>query len=248
MFWFGGPLPEPHKVCLRTWVQQGYVPQLWRYEPLDEIEGVVQRYADQVVPKVLAERWLKLPDGHAKQTFANFFRYALMARVRHGWWADTDFICVQRLPDCQTCFTHIPDIKTRPELLTRWPTLPKVGGNIANGLFRVNPMDEEWLVQLTLDLWPSVLDTMITPFGTSGTIAFTSAVKKAYDQPPIQKLIGNDWADRYRIFEDPAWLPPDFACVLHLYNYTNPPITSAQRDTCWDRATRRLQEIVRPDC
>ena len=233
MFWFGGPLPEAHRICLMTWVRQGYCPQLWCYEPQDPIGGVDQRDANQVIPEHLANDWLALPDLHAKQTFANIFRYTLMFRVGSGWWADTDFVCLGRLPGIPVVFTTIDDIPTRPELLALYPSLPKVGANIQNSLFRIDRLDQDWLHSLALETWQVLNSRECPAFGVTGTVWFSKYLHRTYSVIPHRKLIGNNWHNRARIFEDPDWRPAEWAKVLHLYNFTKPQLDQAVPGSCW---------------
>jgi len=239
MFWFGGPLPEAHKICLQTWVQQGYCPQLWQYEPLDPIDGVDHRDANQIVPESVANDWLELPDRHARQTFANGFRYALMLRTS-GWWADTDFLCLGRLPVGESLFTTILDIPTRPELLELYPSLPHYGGNIQNSLFKVDHLDAQWLTPLALETWRLLQARECPAFGVAGTVWFTKALRSCYRIIPIKRLIGNNWTDRDKIFTDPDWRPAAWARVLHLYNFTQPHIDAAIPGSCWSELAGRV--------
>lgn len=244
MFWFGDPMPSAHQVCLKTWVKQGYTPQLWCYDAQAPIAGVEQRDAAEVLPRELADHWAAMPVPHAKQTFANFFRYLLMYRIGRGWWADTDLVCLSRLTDFPASFTWTNDIKTRPELRELFPTLPEFGGNILNTVFRISHLDQPWLLELCRQLWPGLAALECPAFGQTGTIAFTTAIYQNYRVPPLRPMIGNCWRTRYRLFEDPSWTPPAWATLLHLYNFTNPRPETAVPGSCWQRMLERFSEAV----
>lgn len=246
VFWFGGSLPRYQRFCLQTLVKAGFKPQLWCYDALDAPAGVTRRDAREIVPVAVADAWATLrTPPHAKQTFANYFRYKLMYRLG-GWWADADIWCFvdshTQWPQDDYVFTAIHDIRTRTELLASFPDLPPIGGNLANGLFKVPPRDP--IMQDLIDLTEPAALRVECPelFGFWGTILFTTAVKN-HGRYHVTPMIGNGWSDRFAPYkaltEAGSFTVPPWTKVLHLYHYASWQVRPSE-DSLYSRWEREI--------
>lgn len=228
VFWFGGPLPSWQLRCIASFSACGHPTYFWSYDTVPLPAGIQPRNAADIVPRGLAQAWAhNAQPVHAKQTFANYFRYALIAR-QGGWWADTDCFCLKALPQAPYVFTAVHDIPTR-EALRDLP-LPAVGGNLANGLFCA-PKGAAILRELVAELSEDICQLRCPAlFGAWGTIRFTRKVWE-HGLYSITPLIGNGWTDHARIYRAPAMDIPDWAHVLHMYHYVHGATPAADPDS-----------------
>lgn len=96
--WIGGSLSKMEILSIRSFLSNGHEYHLYTYEDLIGLpEGVVVKDANTILPR---ERIFKYQvDEFGKggySGFSNIFRYHLL-RLRGGWWADMDVICLKPL-------------------------------------------------------------------------------------------------------------------------------------------------------
>lgn len=91
MFWHGEPLGRLERVCMRSFVAQGYDLVLWSYDTIGGVPDGVRR-AD--AREILPESALFLNRRGSLASFADWFRYELLCR-HGGLYADTDVIALR---------------------------------------------------------------------------------------------------------------------------------------------------------
>jgi hypothetical protein len=133
-FWHGGLLQPLQLVALGSFVDHGYVVELFAYDDIqNRPPGVVLRDAREVMPESMVFAYA---DGFGKGSFAacaNIFRYRMVNQLG-GWWVDTDVICLGKIE---------PEQGAAPYVFVE--ELRKDGPNVlANCLFK-SPAQEPFL-------------------------------------------------------------------------------------------------------
>lgn len=91
LFWARGPLSQLERLCIGSFVRQGYATQLWTYGGLDNAPaGAVLRDARDVLP----ESALFLNRRGSYAGFSDLFRYTVLHR-HGGLYSDTDVVALQ---------------------------------------------------------------------------------------------------------------------------------------------------------
>jgi len=105
LLWIGNHLSLLEKVCLASFIGQGYTCWLWAYDPglADQVmDQVVLRNAGEIIPPDQVFRYSQGNEfGHGKGSYAGFsdlFRYKVLFEYG-GWWSDMDVICLKPLPE-----------------------------------------------------------------------------------------------------------------------------------------------------
>ncbi len=96
-FWYGERLSTLERMCMSSFVQQGFAYHLYVYEdPKGVPSGVELRDAEAIVPRSKIFRYSAGEFGVGSFAgFSDLFRYTLIHQIG-GWWADTDHACVER--------------------------------------------------------------------------------------------------------------------------------------------------------
>lgn len=98
--WHSGPMRNLEKVCVATWVQQGFEVEIYSFAP---IAGLPRGAVACDAARILSPHWLEKinpilhPERRDRQRIMNYsdlFRVALMQKAR-GLWLDTD-MCLFR--------------------------------------------------------------------------------------------------------------------------------------------------------
>lgn len=220
-FWVGVTLPAPQVACIQSFLRHGHPYRLYTYQNYSNVpDGTEVRDAGEIVPQRVFDRWMAGVDTtHAIQTFSNFFRYTLLWSTG-GWWVDTDLYCLKPLPTAEYVFTSVHDIPTRGELVDL--NLPRIGGNIANGFFKV-PIGST-LMRRASELLAANVEIPSCPvvFGKWGTVLLTRLVVEEGLYPQrVNQMVGNGYTTISSLYDDPNMPIPSWAYVLHLYNYAN---------------------------
>lgn len=95
--WVEGRLSTLERLCLASFLHHGYTVHLYTYGEVQSVpDGVVQCNGDEIIPreKLFLGRGVS---GESYATFADLFRYELLAQ-RGGWWFDMDMVCLRRFP------------------------------------------------------------------------------------------------------------------------------------------------------
>ena len=94
-FWYGSELGELEKLCINSWIKNGYEFNLWVYDLDIEVpEPVIVRNANHIVD---FREYFTYDEGHSKGTpvaFSNLFRAELLYQ-RGGLYADLDMFCLK---------------------------------------------------------------------------------------------------------------------------------------------------------
>ena len=102
-FWHGSELGELEKLCINSWIENGYKFHLWvywdtsistHYENIEIPEGVVVENANHIVSY---DQYFTYNEGHSKGTpvaFSNLFRAQLLYQ-RGGLYVDLDVLCLK---------------------------------------------------------------------------------------------------------------------------------------------------------
>ena len=89
--WFGEPLSDLERLCMKSFMANGHEFHLYTYEELQGVpQGVVIKDANEIVSRdrIKEFRWFA--------GFSDFFRYSLLLK-RGGWYVDMDVICLRPL-------------------------------------------------------------------------------------------------------------------------------------------------------
>ena len=94
-FWHGSELGELEKLCIESWIKNGYVFYLWVYDlDIEVTENVVIANANHIVQ---FSEYFTYDEGHSKGTpiaFSNLFRAQLLYQ-RGGLYVDLDVLCLK---------------------------------------------------------------------------------------------------------------------------------------------------------
>jgi hypothetical protein len=98
MFWAYGGLSKMERICVNSFIKNGFELNLWTYEnEAINIDGVTIRDAREVIPESL----LFLNRAGSYAGFSDLFRYSVLC-LYGGLWVDTDVVALKpavRLPD-----------------------------------------------------------------------------------------------------------------------------------------------------
>ena len=93
-FWYGSEVGELEKLCIESWIENGYEFYLWVYDLDIEVpEKVVIANANHIVQ---FSEYFTYDEGHSKGTpiaFSNLFRAELLYQ-RGGLYVDLDVLCL----------------------------------------------------------------------------------------------------------------------------------------------------------
>ncbi len=92
--WYGSELGELERLCIDSWVKNGYEFHLWLYDDIKVPKGVVVENANDIV---LLDQYFTYTKGHTKNTpvaFSNLFRAHLLYKLG-GMYVDLDVLCTQ---------------------------------------------------------------------------------------------------------------------------------------------------------
>ena len=93
-FWYGSELGELEKLCINSWIKNGYEFHLWLYDDIEVPNGVVVKNANDIVS---LDQYFTYTKGHTKNTpvaFSNLFRAHLLYQLG-GLYVDLDMLCIQ---------------------------------------------------------------------------------------------------------------------------------------------------------
>ena len=94
-FWYGSELGELEKLCIESWIKNGYEFYLWVYDLDIEVpDKVVIANANHIVQ---FSEYFTYDEGHSKGTpiaFSNLFRAELLYQ-RGGLYTDLDVLCLK---------------------------------------------------------------------------------------------------------------------------------------------------------
>ena len=93
-FWYGSELGELEKLCIDSWIKNGYEFHLWIYDDIEVSNGVVVENANHIVS---FNQYFTYNEGHSKGTpvaFSNLFRAQLLYQ-RGGLYSDLDVLCLK---------------------------------------------------------------------------------------------------------------------------------------------------------
>jgi hypothetical protein len=114
-FWHGPALGWLLEACLRSFIRQGHVFELYTYEDVIVPEGVILRNAAEIIP--LAEVfYYDNPQTGRKDIspFSDLFRFKFLSE-RGGWWSDVDTVCLSAdIPVVQRAWAQeLPEVDPR---------------------------------------------------------------------------------------------------------------------------------------
>jgi hypothetical protein len=93
-FWYGSELGELEKLCIDSWIENGYEFHLWIYDDIEVPNDVVVENANHIVS---FNQYFTYNEGHSKGTpvaFSNLFRAQLLYQ-RGGLYTDLDVLCLK---------------------------------------------------------------------------------------------------------------------------------------------------------
>ena len=93
-FWYGSELGELEKLCINSWIKNGYEFHLWLYDDVEVPKGVVVENANHIVS---LHEYFTYDEGVSKGTavaFSNLFRAQLLYQ-RGGLYVDLDVLCLK---------------------------------------------------------------------------------------------------------------------------------------------------------
>ena len=92
--WYGSELGELEKLCIESWIKNGYEFHLWLYDDIEVPKSVVVENANHIVQ---FSEYFTYDEGHSKGTpvaFSNLFRAELLHQ-RGGLYVDLDVLCLK---------------------------------------------------------------------------------------------------------------------------------------------------------
>ena len=93
-FLYGSELGELEKLCIDSWIENGYEFHLWIYDDIEVPNDVVVENANHIVS---FNQYFTYNEGHSKGTpvaFSNLFRAQLLYQ-RGGLYTDLDVLCLK---------------------------------------------------------------------------------------------------------------------------------------------------------
>ncbi len=93
-FWHGSELGELEKLCINSWIKNGYEFHLWVYDDIEVPEGVSIKNANHIVA---FSEYFTYDGGVSKGTpvaFSNLFRTQLLYKLG-GLYVDLDVLCLK---------------------------------------------------------------------------------------------------------------------------------------------------------
>ena len=93
-FWYGSELGELEKLCIDSWIKNGYEFHLWLYDDIEVSKDVIVENANDIVS---LDQYFTYTKGHTKNTpvaFSNLFRAHLLYQLG-GLYVDLDMLCIQ---------------------------------------------------------------------------------------------------------------------------------------------------------
>ena len=71
-FWYGSELGDLEKLCINSWIKNGYEFHLWLYDDIEVPNGVVVKNANDIVS---LDQYFTYTKGHTKNTPVAFQIY-----------------------------------------------------------------------------------------------------------------------------------------------------------------------------
>ena len=93
-FWYGSELGELEKLCIESWIKNGYEFHLWLYDDIEVPKSVVVKNADEII---YFNQYFTYDGGVSKGTpvaFSNLFRARLLYKLG-GLYTDLDVFCLK---------------------------------------------------------------------------------------------------------------------------------------------------------
>lgn len=93
-FWYGSELGELEKLCINSWIKNGYEFYLWLYDDIEVPENVIIENANNIVS---FNQYFTYNEGHTRGTpvaFSNLFRTQLLYQIG-GLYSDLDMLCLK---------------------------------------------------------------------------------------------------------------------------------------------------------
>jgi mannosyltransferase OCH1-like enzyme len=93
-FWYGSELGELEKLCIDSWIKNGYEFYLWLYDDIEVSKDVIVKDANDIIS---IDQYFTYNEGHTKglpQAFSCLFRAKLLYRFG-GLWSDLDELCLK---------------------------------------------------------------------------------------------------------------------------------------------------------
>ena len=79
--WYGSELGELEKLCIDSWIENGYKFRLWLYEDIEVPKDVIVKNANHIVS---FDQYFTYSEGHTVGTpvaFSNLFRTQLLYKL-----------------------------------------------------------------------------------------------------------------------------------------------------------------------
>jgi hypothetical protein len=120
MFWAYGNFSNIEKLCVNSFVKNGYELNIWTYDDISNVPaGAIVRDAREVIP----ESHFFVPlGGGTPAAFSDYFRYAVL-NLMGGLYVDTDVVAVKRvdfLPREQFLVTERAEVKGIEAVIKRF--------------------------------------------------------------------------------------------------------------------------------
>jgi len=236
--WVGEALEEPQVLSIKSFLANGHRYVLWAYNNFENIpSGTDVRDAREIIPQEIYDRWFGpgIPQQrHTKQTFANYFRYELKFK-NGGWWVDLDCVCLKPLDfDENYVFSSI-DAPRRQELVS-YPC------PIINGAFK-SPPQAPYLQEILDEIRTEAQNGQYPSlFGIWGPVLMTKKVFKYQLEKyktEMNVFCPHSFHIAEQLYTDPNLCIPDWAYMVHLYNYTGFPHGNYAKGSVYDRLRKK---------
>ena len=92
--WIGSSLSKLEQLSMKSFLDNGHTYHLYTYDKVENIpNGVVIKDGNEILEKIKIFRY----KNGSISAFTNIFRFVLLYK-KGGYWADTDLICIKKLP------------------------------------------------------------------------------------------------------------------------------------------------------
>jgi hypothetical protein len=124
-FWYGKPISLYEKLCLQSFIKNGFEVNVWSYMHLDIPEGANLKNAEEILSEEHLFKYSQ--DGKQKNmaAFSDVFRFNLTSQKSGEWWFDIDCICLKPASE----FSSLKD--NRP-LVIGWEDRMYANGAVLN--------------------------------------------------------------------------------------------------------------------
>jgi hypothetical protein len=126
-FWHGSELSLYEEICLKSFVKNNFIVNLYSYQKFKKINGVNNIDANQIINEDFLNKYTHDNKKGCLAAFSDEFRILLM-KLNKGWWFDIDIICLKDAKD-------FDELDNNKNIVAGYEDSNK---NISNGILKIN--------------------------------------------------------------------------------------------------------------